>query len=206
MIPAIILAAGASSRMGRPKALLPIDVDGTTFLERLVKTLREAGVDDVIVVVGHDANRVREVVDDAGLAVRTVENPDPARGQLSSLITALEIADRPGVEAVLVAPVDQPLVTVGTVRCVVDAYRRTRAPVVRPAHEGRHGHPAILDRSLFDEIRRADLAAGARGVIKAHQAEAVDVAVDDEGAFLDIDTPEEYERLFRDRARGGDQR
>jgi len=199
MIPAIILAAGASSRMGRPKALLPIAADGTTFLERLVRTLRAAGVDDVIVVVGYDADLVRGVIESAGLAVRTAENQDPARGQISSLMAALEIADRPGVQAVLVAPVDQPVVAVDTVRRLLDAYQRTRAPIVRPAHEGRHGHPVVFDRSLFDELRRADLSAGAREVIQRHRSEAIDVTVDDEGAFLDIDTPEAYERVLRDR-------
>jgi len=199
MIPAIILAAGASSRMGRPKALLPIAADGTTFLERLVRTLRAAGVDDVIVVVGYDADLIRGVIESAGLAVRTAENQDPARGQISSLMAALEIADRPGVQAVLVAPVDQPVVAVDTVRRLLDAYQRTRAPIVRPAHEGRHGHPVVFDRSLFDELRRADLSAGAREVIQRHRSEAIDVTVDDEGAFLDIDTPEAYERVLRDR-------
>jgi molybdenum cofactor cytidylyltransferase len=197
VIPAIILAAGASSRMGRPKALLPIAAEGTTFLGRLVRTLREAGADDIIVVVGYDADAVRGLIESAGLAVRTTENRDPSRGQLSSLIAALEVADRPGVRAVLVAPVDQPLVAAETVRRLLEVYQRTRAPIVRPARQGRHGHPVILDRSLFDELRRADLSAGAREVIRRHRSDAIDVTVDDEGAFLDIDTPEEYERVMR---------
>jgi molybdenum cofactor cytidylyltransferase len=206
MIPAIILAAGASSRMGRPKALLPIAADGTTFLERLVRTLRAASVDDVIVVVGYDADLVRGLIESAGLAVRTTDNREPSRGQLSSLIAALEVADRPGVQAVLVAPVDQPLVAVETVRRLLDVYHRTRAPVVRPAREGRHGHPVIFDRSLFDECRRADPSAGAREVIQRHRSDAIDVTVDDEGAFLDIDTPEAYERVMRDRGLISDER
>jgi molybdenum cofactor cytidylyltransferase len=198
VIPAIILAAGASSRMGRPKALLPAPAEGTTFLERLVRTLRDAGVDDIIVVVGYDAGAVRGLIERAGLAVRIVENRDPSRGQLSSLVAALEVADRPGVQGVLVAPVDQPLVAVDTVKRLLGVYRRTRAPAVRPARGGRHGHPVILDRSLFDDLRRADLSAGARDVIRRHRPGAIDVTVDDEGAFLDIDTPEEYERVMRE--------
>ena len=197
MVPAIVLSAGASSRMGRPKALLPITADGTTFLEHLVRTLGAAGVDDVIVVVGYDADLVRGIIEGAGLAVRTAVNQDPSRGQLSSLIAALEIADRPGVQAVLVAPVDQPMVAAETVRRLLDVYRRTRAPIVRPAREGRHGHPVIFDRSLFDELRRADPSAGAREVINRHRPDAVDVSVDDEGAFVDIDTPEAYERVMK---------
>ena len=93
-------------------------------------------------------------------------------------------------------PVDQPLVTADTVRRVIDTYRQTHAPVVRPARDGRHGHPVIIYRLLFDELRRADLSLGAREVIRAHQAAAVDVPVRDEGAFMDIDTQADYERAF----------
>ena len=202
VIPAIILAAGASSRMGRPKALLPIPAESTTFLERLVQTLRDAGADDIIVVVGYDAGAVRGLIESAGLAVRTVENQDPSRGQLSSLVAALEVADRPGVQGVLVAPVDQPLVAAETVKRLLGVYRRTPAPAVRPTRGDRHGHPVILDRSLFDELRRADLSSGAREVIRRHGSEVIDVTVDDEGAFLDIDTPEEYEGAMRKKGFG----
>jgi molybdenum cofactor cytidylyltransferase len=94
----------------------------------------------------------------------------------------------------MVAPVDQPLVSAATVRLVLEAWRRTRAPIVRPAREGRHGHPVLFDRALFDALRRADPSAGARGVVRAHADRAVDVPVDDDGAFADIDTPEDYAR------------
>lgn len=196
MIAGVILAAGYSVRMGRPKALLPMGPSATTFLERVVETLRQAGLEPVIVVVGTDAAPIRGAAETAGLPVQIVENPDPARGQLSSLLVALGALDRSEVEAVLVAPVDQPLVSADTVRKVIDAYQRTRAPVVRPAHGARHGHPVILDRSVFEELRLADVSLGAREVIRAHRAAAVDVPVDDEGAFVDIDTRADYERVF----------
>lgn len=194
MIPAVILAAGASTRMGRPKALLPVARDGESFVGRLARTFSEAGVDDVVVVVGADAERVREAVGRLPTLARIVENREYERGQLSSLIAALDVVDRPGVQAVLAMPVDMPLVTSATVRAVVDAYRAARRPIVRPVVGDRHGHPVLFDRSVFDDLRRADLSRGARAVIAAHSPDVLDVRVADAGAIQDIDTPEDYER------------
>src|SRR5947207_8359774 len=142
MLPALVLAAGRSSRMGRAKALLPLD--GDTFLSRIVRTFLAAGVDDVVVVVGHEAG---EIVDafPSELPARFVENRDYDRGQLSSLLTGLAVIDRPGVRAMLMTLVDVPLVTPATVRAVIDRYRQTHAPVVRPTSGSRHGHPLIIE-------------------------------------------------------------
>lgn len=196
MIPAVILAAGTSSRMGRPKALLPAGTSGESFLSRIVTTVRAAGVADVVVVAGAEADLVQDTISASGLGVRLIVNPDYARGQLSSLLAALAIVDRPGVRALLVTLVDVPLVSAATVRAVIEAYRRSGAPVVRPVKNGRHGHPVIFDRAVFGELRLADPAVGARAVVRARAAEVIDVPVEDEGAFLDIDTPEEYARAI----------
>ena len=196
MIAAVVLAAGFSSRMGRPKALLRAGASGGTFLDRIVGTLGAAGLEKMVVVLGADAPRIRAAIAAAHLPVEIVENPDPMRGQLSSLHAALAALDGAGVEAMLVTPVDQPLVTAATVSRLVSAYRETRAPVVRPRRGDRHGHPVIFDRALFEELRHADLSRGARDVIALHREAVVDVEVEDEGAFVDIDTPEQYERAF----------
>jgi molybdenum cofactor cytidylyltransferase len=201
VIPAIVLAAGKSTRMGRPKANLPLE-GGDTFLSRIVRTFSDAAVDDVVVVLGHDADAIARVFAPTGVAVRFVPNPDYETGQLSSLLKGLNAVDRPGVRAVLVMLVDVPLVTAHTVRAVVDHYLQTRAPVVRPVRGPEHGHPVLIDRSLFDEIRRADPDAGARVVVRAHASARGDVEVDDNGAFLDIDTVDEYERLVGPRRDG----
>ena len=132
--------------------------------------------------------------------VRFVWNPEYESGQLSSLMKGLNAVDRPGVTAVLVTLVDVPLVTAGTVRAVLERYRETHAPIVRPVRGSEHGHPIVIDRSLFDEIRRADPAAGAKPVVRAHSSTAGDVEVDDEGAFIDIDTSAEYERVVGEAA------
>ena len=196
MIPAIVLAAGRSSRMGRAKATLPLgNVD--TFLTRIVRTLLDADVDDVVVVVGHEADAIVESFAASGLPARFVVNPEYDRGQLSSIIVGLGVVDRPGVAAVLVTLVDVPLVTTHTVRAVLDCYRRTRARVVRPTSGARHGHPLLVDRSLFDALRTADPAAGAKPIVRAHASAAGDLAIEDEGAFTDIDTIDEYTRATR---------
>lgn len=193
MVVGIVLAAGASSRMGRPKALLPIG--GDTFVTRVCRTLLDGGVDDLVVVAGAEHEAVAAAVAEAGLPARIVENTRRDEGQLSSVLAGLAVADRPGVDAVLVHLVDAPLVLAGTARAVLEAFLRTRAPIVRPAVNGRHGHPVLFARRVFDDLRRADPGVGAKAVVRAHAAEICDVPVDDEGACRDIDTPEEYARL-----------
>ena len=194
MIPAIVLAAGKSTRIGRTKASLPLE-GGGTFLSRIVRTFQLAGVDDVVVVVGHDAQNVVDVFPRAGVIARFVENEGYESGQLSSLVKGLNAVDRPGVVAALITLVDVPLVTPATIRAVVNRYRQTRAPVVRPVRGREHGHPVLIDRALFDEIRRASPEEGAKVVVRAHASTAGDVQVDDDGAFIDIDTIADYERL-----------
>ena len=129
-------------------------------------------------------------------SVRVLRNPAPERGQLSSLLVALKAVDHPGVGAMLVTLVDLPLVSPATVHAVLEGYRRTGAPIVRPARNGRHGHPILFDRSLFDELRRADPALGAKPVVRAHAADGLEIEIEDDGAFADVDTPEDYERVF----------
>src|SRR5262245_27929352 len=181
MIPALVLAAGRSTRMGRPKANLPID-DRDTFLSRIVRTLVDAPVDDVVVVLGHEAAAIAETFARSGLPARFAVNRDYDRGQLSSLQAGLALVDRPGVSAVLVTLVDVPLVSTATVRRVLERYRDTHAPIVRPTAGARHGHPLLIDRSLFALVRAADPAAGAKPIVRAHVTAAGDVDVDDEGA------------------------
>jgi molybdenum cofactor cytidylyltransferase len=194
VIVGVVLAAGASTRMGRPKALLPTGTADETFVRRLVTTLYDGGLQDVVVVTRPDLALDRAFAGMSRLP-RVVENANPEDGQLSSLVAALSIADRPGVAAVLVTTVDQPFVSPATVAALLDAYSRADARIVRPVWDGRHGHPVIFERSLFDELRRADRAVGAQAVVRAHAASILDVQVDDEGAFIDIDTPADYERV-----------
>jgi molybdenum cofactor cytidylyltransferase len=195
MIPAIVLAAGKSTRMGRPKATLPIG-GGDTFLSRIVRTFHDAGVGDVVIVVGHDAHTIMAGPSLAGTGVRFVINPNYESGQLSSMVAGLDAVDVPGVPAALVTLVDVPLVAASTVRAVLERYDTTQAPVVRPTRGAEHGHPVLLSRSLFDPLRRADPQTGAKLVVRGHASLEGDIAIDDDGAFLDIDTMDVYERVL----------
>ena len=190
MIPALILAAGKSTRMGRTKALLPLGAE--TFISRIVRTFRAAGVEDVVVVVGHDAERVSAALVQLDPPPRIVVNPEYESGQLSSILAGLRVVDRPGVTAMLLTLVDVPLVSSETVRAVLFRYQTNSAAVVRPVSGRRHGHPVLIDRQLFPQLRAADPASGAKPIVRAHASAAGDVEVGDEGAFTDIDTPEEY--------------
>jgi molybdenum cofactor cytidylyltransferase len=204
VIPAIVLAAGRSSRMGRAKATLPAG-DGQTFLTRIVRTFLDAGVDDVIVVVGHDADAIAASFSESGLPARFVVNREYDRGQLSSLLAGLNVIDRPGVSAVLVTLVDVPLVSSSTVRSVIDAYRRTGAPIVRPTSGARHGHPLLIERSVFAALRSADFTSGAKPVVRAYASAIGDILIEDEGAFTDIDTEEEYKKTINVRFGGAEE-
>jgi molybdenum cofactor cytidylyltransferase len=198
VLAAIILAAGESSRMGRPKALLAAP-DGLPFVARLVRTFAAAGIPDVVVVAGADYLAIEAVLvaDELGVAPRVVVNPDPSRGQLSSLWVGLDVVESLAPEAALVTLVDIPMTKVSTVRSVVAAWTKARPPISRPQFGDRHGHPVLFDRSVFAELRRAPLTEGAKAVIHAHAPQVLNVDVDDEGCVADVDTPEDYARLLK---------
>jgi CTP:molybdopterin cytidylyltransferase MocA len=203
MLAAIILAAGDSTRMGRPKALLP-DADGRPFVARLVRTFAAAGIERVVVVTGgrHEAIVEALTADGSPFPPACVRNPDPSRGQLSSLWVGLDAADRSEVDGVLVTPVDIPMIRAVTIRRVVEAWTETRAPIVRPAVGERHGHPVLFDRAVFEALRDASLTEGARVVVRANADRLVNVVVDDEGCLVDVDTPADYEALISRTPRG----
>ncbi len=199
LVPGLILAGGRSSRMGRPKPLLPVDRKDT-FLTRLIRTLRDAGITEVFVVLSVDGplDAIESILSELPYSVRVVENPNPQNGQLSSLQCGLNVIERPGVDALLTTLVDLPLVSSATVRTLLDTYKRTRAPIVRPSRldGSAHGHPVIFDRTLFNKLRLASPKTGAKPIVRSYKSEVINVLVNDEGAFTDIDTPADYERIF----------
>jgi molybdenum cofactor cytidylyltransferase len=182
--------------MGAPKAAL-LTGDGDSFVARIVRTLREAHVDDLVIVTGRHHEAVIDALrrDRLMPSPRVVRNPDPSRGQLSSLLAGMDAVVTPRTEAVMMTLVDVPLVRASTVIAVIDQWRVSRAPIVRPAIGDRHGHPVIFDGAVLDEIRRAPHDVGAKSVIRAHEHEIVNVPVDDEGCVRDVDTPSDYEEI-----------
>ncbi len=200
MTAGVILAAGRSSRMGRSKPLL-LAPDGRTFVARLVDALHSGGVDALFVVGRPDDQPLRLAVESHASHARWIENPDAdTGGQLSSLLAALRKADRPGIRAVMVVPVDAPMITAETVAMLLSVFTSTQGAIVRARYQGRNGHPVIFSRAMFDELRRADPSRGAKAVLRAHRDGIVEVDVDDPGVAGDIDTLEEYQQLVGDSA------
>jgi molybdenum cofactor cytidylyltransferase len=195
MVPAIVLAAGQSRRMGQPKALLQC-TDTDTFVARVIETLRRGGAAGAFVVGRAGDEALRDEVERFAPFATFIVNPAPDRGQLSSLVAGLDAADRPGVRGVMVTPVDVPLVDPGTIAALLDSFRAAGGPIVRAVHGGSHGHPVIFARGLFDELRRADPSRGAKTVLRAHEARIVNVEVRDPAVLTDVDAPEDYERVF----------
>ncbi len=189
VVRAIILAAGASTRMGQPKAALTISHPRDTFLSRIIRSLTSAGLPDIVVVTGAAAEVVRPSAGRVDRHVSFVHNARWEDGQLSSLLVGL--GDSP-LEAALVTLVDVPFVSPETIARVLHAWRSSRAPIVRPARGDQHGHPVVFDRAVFKQLHEADRAVGAKSVVRAHTQDILNVPIDDPGAFLDVDTQQDY--------------
>jgi CTP:molybdopterin cytidylyltransferase MocA len=190
VIAGIILAAGASSRMGTPKALL--DYRGETFLGRLVRVLGTS-CDPVIVVLGYHADAIRQHIPLTG---NIVINPDPARGQLSSLQTGLDALPAEA-EGFAFIPVDCPAVAEDTVAALARAFehRKSSTLFVIPRQSGKRGHPVLAARTIAAEFLALPPTAEAREVVHAHVDRTEYVDLDDAGIFTDVDDPEAYRRL-----------
>jgi molybdenum cofactor cytidylyltransferase len=182
--------------MGSPKALLRAP-DGYLFVARIVAAFIAGGVTDVTIVTGSDHDAiVRAVTSDPPQPLPTfARNPDPSRGQLSSLWVGMDTAIGPDTEGLLVTLVDVPMVQARTISRLVAVWHQTEAPIVRPVIGDRHGHPVLFGRSLFGELRAAPLDEGAKAVMRRHADRIVNVPVDDEGCLVDVDTPADFEAL-----------
>lgn len=199
-IAAVVLAAGASKRMGRNKLLL--ELNGETVVRRAARTAIAAGLDPVIVVTGH----AREAVEGElhGLRCRSVFNGAHAQGTHTSVAAGIGAVEPTACAAAIVMLADMPLVTPAMLRTLVEHYRESGVPLVASRYGGRVNAPPILyDRRLFGELREMDARCG-RAVVRRHRHEAVEVVWPSETG-LDLDRPEDYERIremLAGRARG----
>ena len=217
---AVVPAAGASRRMGRPKLLLPWSEGGTgegdtgegdtggadTVLGSLLAALRAGGAGRVALVLAptEASSRGRAAEELAAWAadfpdVTLAENPAPERGMLSSILAGLDALGGAGALAasatpLLVTPADLPALRASTVASVASALANG-APLAVPTHRGRRGHPLGIAPALLPEIPRLDLDQGLRQLLERHPGELVEVPVDDPGAVRDVDTPRQYEEL-----------
>lgn len=194
---AVILAAGASSRMGRDKALLPWPPgakDGT-LLSAAILALKPFA-DKVIVVAGRNAERLAPIIDAAGAVM--ARNPEPERGQFSSLQTGLQAALEHRCEAAMITPVDCPPLSTASLEKLCAAFERARSRgvwAVAPEHNGRHGHPLIAGRELMKAFLNAPVTSNAREVQQAHESKLEHVAVTEPLLSVDVNTPEQYAAL-----------
>jgi molybdenum cofactor cytidylyltransferase len=188
VIAAIVLAAGASTRMGRQKLTLPM-AGGRPLVRLAVEQVLAAGLDEVVVVVGGDADSVAAAL--ATLPVRVIVNPRYAEGQSTSLWAGLD-ALRPGTDAAVVALGDQPLPDPDVIRRLVAAFRTTGRPIAVPVYRDGRGNPVLFGATLFGELRGVTGDQGGRGVIARDPARVVEVPVD-MAMPADIDTPQDYE-------------
>lgn len=191
MINALVLAAGESRRMGKPKPLLRFG--DATFLEQIVSVLRLSDADRITIVLGARAESIRASVDLSGVEV--VVNEDYQEGQLSSLIAGLKSVP-PQAEAILLCLVDNPFLTSEVVNRVIQAFRTAQNPIVIPTCKSRRGHPALFARSVFDELLNAPAGEGARSVVNADPGRVLEVDVRDPSIRIGIDTPEDYRSHF----------
>lgn len=189
MITGIVLAAGTSSRFGRTKQLL--DIGGKPLAQHVLDAAAGAGLDEIVVVLGHDAERVAAALrlpKDA----RTIVNLDYASGQSTSLAAGLRAADRKS-EGAVVLLADQPGISAGHIHLLLDAFRARRPRIARLRFRDGPG-PALLSRDVWPEAEHLKGDTGARALVAAHPEWTEEIPVD-EDAPLDVDTPDDAARV-----------
>jgi molybdenum cofactor cytidylyltransferase len=192
LLAAVILSAGASSRMGRPKALLPYR-EGT-FLEHLIQVTRHPHIGVIRVVLGAGAEVIRTMAKlDPSIVVL---NPDWEEGQLSSICAGVRSLEGIDTDGMVLCPVDHPLVSAQLVSELVDRFYQEKKAIVLPTFKGRRGHPAIFSSALYGELLAAPADKGARVVVWEHAADVVEVPTDEEGVVLNLNDPEMLKRAL----------
>jgi molybdenum cofactor cytidylyltransferase len=186
LLAALILSAGASSRMGRPKALLPYR-EGT-FLQHLIDVTRHPKIGVTRIVLGSGAEKIAEAAKLDPSEV--VLNQDWEQGQLSSICAGVRSLLGLGTDGMILCPVDHPLVSAGLVADLIEHFYKDRRPIVIPTYNGKRGHPVIFSSAIYAELLAAPAEKGARAVVWAHQAEILEVPTDEEGIILNLNDPD----------------
>lgn len=186
----VVLAAGSSSRMGQPKQLLPFR--GQTLLECVVDNALASPLDRLVVVVGHQAAELTDLLRSRDVTV--VFNSAFMTGQSSSIQAGLdEVRDE--VDAVLFLLGDQPLVSPEIIGSILTAYALNPVPIVMPVFDGRRGNPVLFDRQTFSRIDALAGDTGARSIFRDYVGEILEVPLEDPAVHFDVDTEQDYQRL-----------
>jgi molybdenum cofactor cytidylyltransferase len=174
---------------------LLLKLDGETLIERVVKTVKGSSADELIVVLGHEAEKVREQL--VKLDCKLVVNENYMRGQSESVKVGLA-AVASSAEAVMILPADVALIDAESINSVIDEHRKSKSHIVIASHKHQSGHPILLDRALFQEVSQIDESAlGLKAVINRHRSEVKYVEVGTENVLIDVDTREEFDKYFR---------
>lgn len=188
-IAAIILAAGRSRRMGKFKPLLPFG--NQTVIESCVGNLRAAGIEEIIVVIGHRADRIQEALN--SVPVKFVMNPNPDAAMSSSIELGVG-AISPAAKAVLITPVDHPGVSSSIIRSLIEHWR-TGHKLIQPEFEGKGGHPVLIDLAYRHELMSLGEEAGLRRFFASRRQEVLRLPVESPFVAQDMDTWDDYLRL-----------
>ena len=186
----MLLAAGRSRRMGRPKQLLPID--GTSMIEA-VTTRVSPHVDHLVVVIGHAAEQIAPLLRPHG--VRVAVNEEVDRGMLGSVKCGLRAAG-PRWQGYLFCLGDQPGLTDSVLQAVLTGAASSEKGIVIPTFSGRRGHPVYLSRRYYDEILGLDESSGLNAVTGSRPADTLEVPVAEPAVLEDVDTPADYARML----------
>jgi molybdenum cofactor cytidylyltransferase len=200
MLAAVILAAGESRRMGRPKALIPYR--GVTFAEHLLQITRHQRVGLTRLVLGAKAEELRAQlpVDPADVVI----NPNWELGQLSSIQAGVRSLPPGQTEGFVLCPVDHPLVSADLVAKLIEAFDASEKLIILPTYQGKRGHPAIFHASLYDELLAASAEVGARQVVWAHAGDVLEVPTNEEGSVLNLNDPDVLSRALKQERESSD--
>jgi molybdenum cofactor cytidylyltransferase len=187
-ISAIILAAGQSKRMGQPKMLLPWE--NTTVLGKVIETIQQAGVEDILVVTGGARDEVEKIA--AKNNARVIHNQDYATNDMLESIQLGLRGQKTQSEATLICLGDQPQVEERSVRDVCDVFCKNKSSIVVPSYQMRRGHPWLIARELWDEVLQMRAPKSMRDFLNAHKNEVLYVEYDSPSILQDLDTPADY--------------
>ncbi len=189
-IGAVILAAGTSSRMGEAKQLLRLGA--TTLLDQVTENVRSSRVDEIVLVLGHEAETIKQTIGTKKLKI--VVNESYRQGMGTSLRAGLSALPSE-VDAALIVLADQPFVRSATFDQIIDHYQQSNAQIVIPIYKGFRGNPVLLDRSVFPEVTALTGDIGCRAIFGNHLEGIAKVPVEDVGILLDLDSKDDVARL-----------
>jgi len=194
MISAIVLAAGEAKRMGQAKLLLPWQ--GKTILEHVLDQLLHSQVDEIILVLGHEAKQMREKIPAQGIKIAI--NPDYQEGMSASLRQGLMIIDEKA-EAFLVVLGDQPGISKEIINQLIQAFHHPRPPkgIILPTYRGIRGHPVLFSSQYRKEVLKLKGDVGGRQILKDHPEEILELEMNTDAVLYDIDTPEDYKEYLK---------